>query len=880
VGGNPVTITATTVLLNTTLYWVDGAPYVASPTGGVELVSFALPDLGVTEPTNSYPAAFAAFSPTVTNTTPHADAPQIAEWTRQNDPGDTMALTAENLDEDFAHFVYYSEATTAAGSVQLVDGRQAAVTLPSTLTADDFYLMWAMNTNGFGEAVGINQTEAWWVGPGLVEKGETFSVFGRNMDLGDGLCQLYIDGYGWITNTGTSNPYKVDFVVPPDLANGTYTAYAHNGHGGKYGWANSVSIDVVDVMYWTGGTQTVATVSEAGLLAAIAASSNHDTVIIPAGTYSITSDIELRGHDGIWLKGAGAGQTIFTVDSGYVGARGESCILDCGSKYAGSETYFSVDNVKISGITFEWGDGTPEPSIGVSISGSRIWIEDCNFSQTNTVSQLDCGSSLASFHGMDGGPIFINNCTFMDGKKSQLGNNIFMDGCVFRELHDGGSDTSGYALTAPGQRISITDTTCADFDNSDYTDGFGWGGGRFTTGIKRFFYLGGSSVINYAPRYNFDIGAYDEAQPHQNAGEQVLSEHLLTEFSGVVSAVTTSNAVALTGLTTNNFVFTDYAVAITGGRGLGQCNIIRTHTDNTISFLNDWSVDPDITSVLSIGVYLYGVVIYDNDFSGQSYSWDGSKSRSNASVPVNIYGGALNTVIDGNRASDFRSGYSMYSILLHLYDGGVDSYAAPLYFNTIQHNTLTNSQRTFTSLEVLDSHGAPYVSSIAMLGTVIKGNYGTNLLEYAFSFQTQTGFPIETTIFNSNTFKGLVDGFDMEDGLYAIATDNISTGTGTAVTGVATLQNNTWAGFTSNYSTNYSQFNVPVHVFNTSTNAQTVTVQNSGTASINYTSSLGDSGTIAAEGSDTFTFTSTNATTFEVRVSGVATQTVHVVEGS
>jgi len=98
VGGNPVTITATTVLLNTTLYWVDGAPYVASPTGGVELVSFALPDLSVTEPTNSYPAAFAAFSPTVTNTTPHADAPQIAEWTRQNDPGDTMALTAEGVD--------------------------------------------------------------------------------------------------------------------------------------------------------------------------------------------------------------------------------------------------------------------------------------------------------------------------------------------------------------------------------------------------------------------------------------------------------------------------------------------------------------------------------------------------------------------------------------------------------------------------------------------------------------------------------------------------------------------------------------------------------------------------------------------------------------
>ncbi len=91
VGGNPVTITATTVLLNTTLYWVDGAPYVASPTGG------DLPDLSVTEPTNSYPAAFTAFSPPVTNTTIDASAPVVFEYTRSGLADDTIIITGAAL---------------------------------------------------------------------------------------------------------------------------------------------------------------------------------------------------------------------------------------------------------------------------------------------------------------------------------------------------------------------------------------------------------------------------------------------------------------------------------------------------------------------------------------------------------------------------------------------------------------------------------------------------------------------------------------------------------------------------------------------------------------------------------------------------------------
>jgi len=106
-----------------------------------------------------------------------------------------------------ANFVFFGEGTTTNVEPVLEDGRQCAVTLPSNLPADEMYLMWPNNEFGYGKPVAINKTEAWWVGPDTVATGETFSIYGRNLDLGSATNFLYCEEYGaWLTNT-TANPY-------------------------------------------------------------------------------------------------------------------------------------------------------------------------------------------------------------------------------------------------------------------------------------------------------------------------------------------------------------------------------------------------------------------------------------------------------------------------------------------------------------------------------------------------------------------------------------------------------------------------------------------------------------------------------------------------
>jgi hypothetical protein len=65
--------------------------------GGEEPTS-APPDMVMTAgPTTNFPAVFADFAPTVAPVAPNQLTPEVAEFTRQADAGDTIALTGEEL---------------------------------------------------------------------------------------------------------------------------------------------------------------------------------------------------------------------------------------------------------------------------------------------------------------------------------------------------------------------------------------------------------------------------------------------------------------------------------------------------------------------------------------------------------------------------------------------------------------------------------------------------------------------------------------------------------------------------------------------------------------------------------------------------------------
>jgi len=254
--------------------------------------------------------------------------------------------------------------------IQRLDGMQAALTLPATLPRDTMYLMWPKNESGYGDAVAINQTEAWWVGFNRVSKGETFSVYGRNLILGSGDCYLYIDGYGWITSD-TANPYKADFIVPADLENGTYTVYAHNGHGKEYGWSKPLALTVA-AAYPNWAVGTVRNVNSYGadgsdtsddyaaIAAAYSACNAGDTLYFPAGTYYTSS--------WLWI-----GKSIRILGED----RATTTIKQIGTDTISAIISVQADRTVVESITLDSDVLSSVNALGVP-GRSRVIVKDCN----------------------------------------------------------------------------------------------------------------------------------------------------------------------------------------------------------------------------------------------------------------------------------------------------------------------------------------------------------------------------------------------------------------------------------------------------------------------------------------------------------------------
>jgi hypothetical protein len=481
------------------------------------------PDLPVNAPT----VGFDSFdiSDWVSTNKPASGVPEISEWTRQNDPGDTMALSAESIDGDLVHFEFYGEnmdgkGILTNGLIQRIDGRLAAVTLPDTLPENSFYLMWVQNEYGYGSPVGINQTDAWWCGPYISSTGAVLSVFGENMDLGDGLSQLYIDGYGWLTNNGTYNPYKVDFVVPSTLTNGTYTAYAHNGHGGKYGWStNALEFRVQDPLdvkfendgypdanvkdpttwYNYSGTQYSGDATGAvgdgvtddfysiNECAEWIKTRDYSTMYFPAGTYLISEPIRLT-EDYIRVRGDGMDLTKIQASSSFV------------ADYTGSKTILQTwGDAIVEDLEINKGDITAY--LYGSMSGGRenLILRRCRFSMLSDSASPDVSGFDTSMGVANAYCTQIIDCEFLisSGLGVHSMDQLFIRGCTFYGL----GDINGM-IPYTGEECCFENNYASPYSTNDTSSGTLWGKGRWMHGggsINKV-YIGDNVSSNMAPR--------------------------------------------------------------------------------------------------------------------------------------------------------------------------------------------------------------------------------------------------------------------------------------------------------------------------------------------------------------------------------------------
>lgn len=451
---------------------------------------------------------FAAFNPPVTNLTPNVGAPAIAEWTRSNEPGDTMVLTAELLGAEPSFMFCYGSSNCLIGELRTLDEGQAAVTVPPTLPVNGMYFMWPSNESGYGEPVAINQTDAWWVGPNRVSKGKTVSIYGQNLQLGNAASYLYIEELDTWLSSSTSNPYKADFVLPSDMTNGTYTLWSHNGHGREYGWGKSLSLSIISESVWTDNIINVKDAPYnakgdnfsddwAAINAAFEAaqSTPYSTVYFPPGTYLVGNILESY-KENVRIIGAGADVTKLTTHPSFASAPRYSYMF-----------YIRGDNVVVEDIAFDTGAYIPEP-VG-RLEGGAVLVEGQNRTQLNTVFKnvvFDSRETTKRWgdRALDVKHVsnfYMTNCTFyISGEGVAFfddGNQVFADNCTFYGVWDANSLLSG-SFTG----LSVQNCLGRSYDDSDVTYGDGWAKGRFITtelGTHNV-YIGDNTTSNMAPR--------------------------------------------------------------------------------------------------------------------------------------------------------------------------------------------------------------------------------------------------------------------------------------------------------------------------------------------------------------------------------------------
>ncbi len=797
------------------------------------------PDATIIGPSSqpTFPAAFEAFDPAVHSDPVSTNVPAIAEWTRSNNPGDTMALTGSRLSifSDSAEgrdtrFVLFGQSgagkITADALIQRLDGMQAAITLPEELPADQMYLMWPRNSNGFSKPVAINRTEAWWVGPDLVSRGESFSVYGRNLKLGNKDCYLYIDGYGWITNT-TANPYKADFVVPSDLANGTYTVYVHNGHGREYGWADGiqitvqdherdwsrgVTIDVTDAPY--NATGDGSTDDHAAIKDAFGDAGYGDTVYFPAGTY--LSSYDLFPPNGARILGDGMDSSIIKPHS----SNGRSQFIR-----ASDDTFFKE-------ITFASNDDDMKFWYG---GGSqRVTWENVRFDQRANRAEYDTCLFFPT-----AGHLTFKNCEFYQSDNIWIGDaeQIFFDGCMFAGMND-----LNTFITSNAKEVSLFNSTCANYDDSNPTNGYGWAVGRWfvgqghgVDGNPMLTYFGGNSMTNLGPRFpaarfTGDILAINGAVAHieglagqtgldttmeiQREGPRSYQFYEILSIDLVAGTITidtdwdniwtpdpivgdpisivdemdaNSGEIFMTeslppllranpvSATANTVVFSStpqsfigHVAAIVDGKGMGQTRLVTGHAGSTLTLDEDWNVIPDTGSLIIVGECAYRMVAYDNIFNGGGERCLDPK-RFVGNPAVQPYGMASDWIVDGNTMTDLRIGIADYLWVEPL---GSHHTVTPNYFNYYANNTISNCYHgIWRNLRLADTATQIYEDAHS-LGTMFRNNSIEGSLHRAIDCEQLPGshtIPadiIHLTVFDNNTVFSNEDFFYGREGFF------------------------------------------------------------------------------------------------------------------
>jgi hypothetical protein len=685
------------------------------------------------------PDAFDRFIPSGRTGRADPTAPNVAEWTKTGGPGEMLVITADQLskftgaDEGTdTGFLTYGQTRLRRGVftdavVKRIDGQFASIELDESLPANSMYFVWPKNGDGYGNPVAVNRTESWWVGPDRAAPGAKISLFGRNLshDGGKADAWIYLKAVGaaegrWAEVTAV-NPYKVEFVVPADLAPGSYEAWAHNGHGGNYGWAAPLTFTVngSGSAKWQG--RQVFNVQDYGAkgdgvtddylaiekVMQLAAESPRSTIYFPAGTYRLSDGFRDTPADVRWL-GAGKNQTVLKPVDDY----GKWALFfdDIG---AGTE---------IRGMTLDAMDAGPLEIRVLVRTGNTHDVRFAEMAFYGPNAELNLKLTYSDH-------VFIENSdVFGRGIHVSNASQVFIDQVQFY----GAGDAGQLIWADGGNHISITNSVARDFDNSNPDSGYGWAQGRFYVGqgigqSQTNVYLAGNRTINMGVR---------PGVPDQNSGEQYLWELNLTQFTTRPTSAT-ARTVQFAGVEK----LKGDRVTIVGGRGVGQYRKIVGFdpATGTITLDRPWNVTPDTKSMISVGYLSDHVVVYENVMDGKGEQV--APEAHTFSAGVVMFSANVDFVVDSNSMTDVR--YGIYNWMI---EHGTEHMS--FYSNTFARNSISHTREAFSIHVAGIGQGAT-----AYQGNVYRNNYAEHIIGYGIYLRTNGhGTDGNMNVFQGNSF--------------------------------------------------------------------------------------------------------------------------------
>lgn len=601
------------------------------------------------------------------------------------------------------------------------------------------YLLWPENGDRVGRPVAVNRTEAWWLGGDKPLAGETVSVYGRNLSHGNGTSAAWIylkpkDQVSgrWVAPTSV-NPYRVSFVVPA-LAAGDYEVWAHNGHGGNFGWSGPLALSVLARSPWAGQGDHVFDVKAFGAVgdgvaddsAAIqnalkaAGKAAPATVYFPAGTFLVNGTLDIQNNVS-WL-GNSRDTSIIKVGPTFATAA-----PSWWQAFINSDSD-AIDHVEFKNLTFDGNGNLGKKSLIIFRHHDYVQLTNSRFKWKGTTNGFNIGS---------------NRYLSVTGNEF-IGDHVFLGDSKQVEVRDNSFHLTDYANAAliswGGNEVAISNNRAQDFDPKAATME-GVGAGRFFVAqshpdSNRNLYIGDNTTLNMAPPRG--IG-------DANQGEQILFEVGTSTLAEIPVAVTTTTVTFSQPVPQ---VSSSEAVVIKG-RGAGQFRHVSAINGNTITVSSPWSVVPDNSSVIGVGPAQTRSVVYHNHFDGK-----GLYAYETASVAMNMYGNVSDVVFANNTVTRMVGGIS--AEFSQVPDAKTPAPSA-LYFNLITGNSLDGANVGLSIATNFLSQDVP--GTLGHLGNTYRGNTLSNIVSQGIHLtgdeNGRLGGDLNLNTFEHNTFSNV-----------------------------------------------------------------------------------------------------------------------------